>query len=240
MLSRKNTIKLVVVLVIVAIGAIYWYYAERRTSPIEEAEKAANVNVNSNTPPAENAATGAENAGELNKYFSLNNNAPATPSAKTMKTWPAPTVLPVAQRTNKEAVIQTNKGTIIFELLTDAPLAASNFIELAKGGFYDGLIFHRVVPNFVIQGGDPLGTGFGGPGYKFKDEPVSRAYDPGIVAMANSGPDTNGSQFFIMLPGNQGLPPQYTIFGKVISGMDVVSKIAVGDVMNKVTIANIK
>jgi cyclophilin family peptidyl-prolyl cis-trans isomerase len=157
-----------------------------------------------------------------------------------MKTWPSPTILPVAERTNKEAVIETNKGTIVFEILPDAPLAASNFIELAKGGFYDGLTFHRVVPNFVIQGGDPSGDGTGGPGYQFRDEPVKRAYDPGIVAMANSGPNTNGSQFFIMLPGSQGLPPQYTIFGKVISGMDVVSKIAVGDVMNKVTIANIK
>lgn len=175
--------------------------------------------------------------------FNLNANAPAaSPVNKntTMKTWPAPTVLPEAERTNKEAVLETNKGKIVFELLPDAPLTASNFIELAKGGFYDGLTFHRVVPNFVIQGGDPSGNGTGGPGYSFKDEPVKRPYDPGIVAMANSGADTNGSQFFIMLPGNQGLPPQYTIFGKVLSGMDVVSKIAVGDVMTKVTIQDKK
>jgi peptidyl-prolyl cis-trans isomerase B (cyclophilin B) len=157
-----------------------------------------------------------------------------------MKTWPAPTILPESERTNKEAVIETNKGTIVFELLPDAPLTASNFIELAKGGFYDGLTFHRVVPNFVIQGGDPKGDGTGGPGYQFKDEPVKRAYDPGIVAMANSGPNTNGSQFFIMLPGSSGLPPQYTIFGKVVKGMDVVSQIGVGDVMIKVTIEDKK
>jgi cyclophilin family peptidyl-prolyl cis-trans isomerase len=165
---------------------------------------------------------------------------PITNTNQTMKTWPAPTVLPEAERTNKEAVIETNKGTIVFELLPDAPLTVSNFIELAKGGFYDGLTFHRVVPNFVIQGGDPNGTGTGGPGYQFKDEPVTRNYDPGIVAMANSGPNTNGSQFFIMLPGSSGLPPQYTIFGKVTKGMDVVSQIAVGDVMTKVTIENKK
>ena len=180
-------------------------------------------------------------------YVNNNTNASApaqsqeTPApTTTMKTWPAPTILPESERTNKEAVIETNKGTIVFELLPDAPLTASNFIELAKGGFYDGLTFHRVVPNFVIQGGDPKGDGTGGPGYQFKDEPVKRAYDPGIVAMANSGPNTNGSQFFIMLPGSSGLPPQYTIFGKVVKGMDVVSQIAVGDVMIKVTIEDKK
>lgn len=165
---------------------------------------------------------------------------PITAPKKTMKTWPAPTVLPETERTNKEAIIVTNKGTIVFELLPDAPLTASNFITLAKGGYYDGITFHRVVPNFVIQGGDPTGTGAGGPGYSFKDEPVKRTYDPGIVAMANSGPNTNGSQFFIMLPNSQGLPPLYTIFGKVTKGMDVVSKIAVGDTMTKVTIEDKK
>jgi cyclophilin family peptidyl-prolyl cis-trans isomerase len=179
----------------------------------------------------------------------INNNASApaqsqeTPTpTTTMKTWPAPTVLPESERTNKEAVIETNKGTIVFELLPDAPLAASNFIELAKGGYYDGLTFHRVVPHFVIQGGDPTGTGGGGPGYQFKDEPVKRAYDPGIVAMANSGTDTNGSQFFIMEPDSSpdALQPLYTIFGKVTKGLDVVGKIAVGDVMTKVTIEDKK
>jgi len=171
-----------------------------------------------------------------------NTNKPSTNNTKpkTMPTWNPPTVLPAEERTNKEAVIETNKGTIVFEVLGDAPLTASNFITLAKGGYYDGIIFHRVVPNFVIQGGDPTGTGAGGPGYKFKDEAVKRTYDPGIVAMANSGPDTNGSQFFIMLPNSQGLPPQYTIFGKVVSGMEVVSSIVVGDVMNKVTIRDAK
>jgi cyclophilin family peptidyl-prolyl cis-trans isomerase len=159
-----------------------------------------------------------------------------TKKQNTMKTWPNPTVLPEEERLNTQAVIATDKGNIVFDILPDAPLAASNFISLARGGYYDGIIFHRVVPNFVIQGGDPTGTGTGGPGYKFADEPVSRAYDPGIVAMANAGPDTNGSQFFIMLPNSQGLPPQYTIFGKVTEGMDVVSRISVGDVMNKVTI----
>ena len=138
---------------------------------------------------------------------------------------------------NKKAVIETNKGTIEFELFTEAPLAASNFIKLSQDGFYDGLTFHRVVPGFVIQGGDPVGNGTGGPGYKFEDEPVTREYTKGIVAMANSGPDTNGSQFFIMLADND-LPPAYTIFGNVLVGQDVVDKIQVGDVMKKVTIVD--
>jgi len=174
----------------------------------------------------------------------LNDNAVSqqqTP-AKPMKTWNPPVILPEAERANKQAVIETDKGTIVFDILPDAPLAASNFITLAKGGYFDGLTFHRVVPGFVIQGGDPTGTGAGGPGYEFKDEPVKRAYDPGIVAMANSGPDTNGSQFFIMEPDSRAdsLQPLYTIFGKVTKGLDVVGKIQQGDVMKKVTIEDKK
>jgi cyclophilin family peptidyl-prolyl cis-trans isomerase len=192
----------------------------------------------------------------INGNVGLNSNSnvpaftpkPASPSAQAkndanMKTWNPPTVLPAAERENKKAVVETNKGTIVFDIFGDeAPLTASNFIALAKGGYYDGLTFHRVVPGFVIQGGDPTGTGGGGPGYKFKDEPVKRKYDPGIVAMANAGPDTNGSQFFIMEPDSDSgmLQPLYTIFGKVTDGLDVVGKIQVGDVMNKVTIEDTK
>ena len=160
-------------------------------------------------------------------------------SKKVMKQYPKfPGVLPLAEITNKKAVIQTAKGKIEFEIYPDASKAASNFVFLAKDGFYDGLTFHRVVPGFVIQGGDPSGNGTGGPGYKFEDEPVTKKYDKGIVAMANAGPDTNGSQFFIMLENNPTLPPNYTIFGRVLTGQEVVDKIQVGDIMNKVTIEN--
>lgn len=141
---------------------------------------------------------------------------------------------------NKKAVIETDKGTISFEIYPEATKAASNFIFLVKDGFYDGLTFHRVVPGFVIQGGDPYGNGTGGPGYQFADEPVTRPYSKGIVAMANSGSNTNGSQFFIMLEDNPGLPPKYTIFGKVVEGQNVVDKIQVGDVMKKVSISSLK
>jgi cyclophilin family peptidyl-prolyl cis-trans isomerase len=153
---------------------------------------------------------------------------------------PVPTspvgVLPADRIENKIVRISTAKGEIVFDLLPDqAPATVSNFVALAESGFYDGLTFHRVEPGFVIQGGDPEGTGRGGPGYKFADEPVSLPYDKGIVAMANAGPNTNGSQFFIMLE-NTPLPPLYTIFGRVTSGQDVVDGIRRGDVMTTVTV----
>ncbi len=145
-----------------------------------------------------------------------------------------PGVLTADSLKNKKVVMQTNRGTIEIEIFTDTPIASSNFLLLADGGFYDGLKFHRV-EDWVIQGGDPLGNGTGGPGYLFQDEAVSRSYTKGIVAMANAGPNTNGSQFFI-LKNDYSLPPNYTIFGQVMTGMDVVEKIAVGDVMQKVTV----
>jgi cyclophilin family peptidyl-prolyl cis-trans isomerase len=163
---------------------------------------------------------------------------PQADMKKTKKTYGSfPGVLPPTELVGKKAVLKTAKGTIEFEIFSEAPNAASNFIFLSREGFYDGLTFHRVVPDFVIQGGDPVGNGTGGPGYRFEDEPVTRKYDKGIVAMANAGPDTNGSQFFIMLKDTPNLPPAYTIFGKVIVGQEVVDKIAVGDVIEKVTIA---
>lgn len=149
--------------------------------------------------------------------------------------------------------IETNKGTIVFETYdADAPNTSQNFINLAQKDFYNGTIFHRVIEGFMIQGGDPTGTGTGGPGYRFDDEldpsteSYKRGYMRGTVAMANAGPNTNGSQFFIMHQDTP-LPHSYTIFGRVVLGMDVVDAIATtpvgsGDrpvdevVMNKVTV----
>jgi cyclophilin family peptidyl-prolyl cis-trans isomerase len=136
---------------------------------------------------------------------------------------------------NRTAVIQTNKGTIRFELLEDeAPKTTENFIKLAEKGYYDGVIFHRVIKGFMIQGGDPTGTGRGGEsawGGRFNDE-INRsselyrgAYTAGTVAMANAGPNTNGSQFFIM-HADYPLPPSYSKFGRVTEGQDVVDAIA--------------
>ena len=124
--------------------------------------------------------------------------------------------------------LETNKGAVEVELFPeDAPQTVNNFVCLAEDGYFDNTPFHRIVKGFVIQGGDPTGTGSGGPGYKFADEPIARDYERGTLAMANAGPDTNGSQFFIVLEDLRGkLPKNYTIFGRVTEGMDVVDAIA--------------
>ena len=135
--------------------------------------------------------------------------------------------LTVDLATSYTATVKTNHGDITIELLPErSPQTVNNFVFLARDGFYDGVIFHRVIKGFMIQGGDPTGTGMGGPGYKFRDElEGDGAYTRGTVAMANSGPNTNGSQFFIMHK-DVGLPHSYTIFGKVTDGIDVVDSIA--------------
>jgi cyclophilin family peptidyl-prolyl cis-trans isomerase len=133
--------------------------------------------------------------------------------------------------------IKTDKGDIVMDLDPSiAPNTVNNFVGLARQGYYDGLTFHRVEPGFVIQGGCPEGTGRGGPGYQFADEPVQGQYRAGSVAMANAGPNTNGSQFFICLDDQPRLPKQYNLFGNVVEGLDVVRSIGVGDVMRSVTV----
>ncbi|PLX28812.1 peptidylprolyl isomerase [Candidatus Parcubacteria bacterium] len=125
-----------------------------------------------------------------------------------------------------KAILHTTKGDIVIEFNKDqTPKTVENFVTLAKKDFYNGTIFHRVLKGFMIQGGDPQGTGMGGPGYKFDDESFEGEYDRGVVAMANSGPDTNGSQFFIM-HADYPLPKNYVIFGKFIEGMEAVDAIA--------------
>ena len=125
--------------------------------------------------------------------------------------------------TTYSATLATNHGEITIELdATRSPLTVNNFVSLARDGFYDGVIFHRVIEGFMIQGGDPTGTGRGGPGYRFRDELEGQGrYSRGTVAMANAGPNTNGSQFFIM-HRDYGLPHSYTIFGQVTDGLDAV------------------
>lgn len=149
-----------------------------------------------------------------------------------------PGILTPDKINNKKAVITTNKGVIEIQLYADkAPKTVSNFVYLVENKFYDGLTFHRVEPGFVIQGGDPSGNGTGGPGYQFADEPVQGDYIEGSIAMANSGPNTNGSQFFIDLADLTGkLPKQYNLFGQVTSGIDIVKSIAVGDKIQKIEI----
>ncbi len=137
------------------------------------------------------------------------------------------------------ATISTDKGDIHVDIFIEgAPKAAQNFIDLAKKGFYDGVVFHRVIPNFMVQGGDPTGTGRGGPGYQFADEFAGNPlrHERGVISMANAGPGTNGSQFFITHAPQSHLDGKHTVFGRVTSGMDVVDAIRQGDVMESVTI----
>lgn len=162
------------------------------------------------------------------KEMGANQNIIATSSASEIaKTQEGTDV----KKNNHMITIQTNLGAITIETFdADAPKTVENFVTLANKGFYDGVIFHRVIKGFMIQGGDPTGTGMGGPGYKFADElnqntpSYKNGYKKGVVAMANAGANTNGSQFFIML-ADYPLPNSYTIFGKVVSGQDVVDAI---------------
>lgn len=177
--------------------------------------------------PSTNNPTGAfENADNINPFNNLNNpimdnNISANASANNQP-----------QVTNPRATLDTSMGKIVIEFYSaDAPKTVANFIKLTEQGFYNGLTFHRVIPEFMIQGGDPTGNGTGGPSYKFADElnpatdSYKAGYKKGVVAMANSGPNTNGSQFFIMT-ADYPLPNSYTIFGHVVSGQEVVDAIA--------------
>lgn len=135
------------------------------------------------------------------------------------------------------ATIETVKGDLVCELFAaDAPVTVNNFVFLSREGFYDGVIFHRVVPDFVVQGGDPTGTGSGGPGYKFADEFSSHLHETGTLSMANSGANTNGSQFFITFSPQHHLDGKHSVFGQVTEGMDVLLKIKQGDAIKTIRI----
>jgi len=154
------------------------------------------------------------------------------PAALDREPLTAPTVSP-------HVFIDTDKGTIQIEMaVLDAPLTTDNFMELARKGFFDGVTFHRVVANFVIQGGDPRGDGEGGPGYTIRDEINQRPYLRGVVGMALDWEDTGGSQFFITHSPRPELDGRYTVFGHVVAGMDVVDRIEAGDVIRRVRVWN--
>lgn len=154
----------------------------------------------------------------------------STPGPKVMS-WSKPPAMQIDKNKTYTAAMETSLGTLKIELLAkETPNTVNNFVFLAKQGYYEGIIFHRIIKTFMIQTGDPTGTGRGGPGYKFADElPTKHSYEPGIVAMANAGANTNGSQFFICTGAdskNLNNMPNYTQFGRVIEGMDIVQKIA--------------
>lgn len=148
--------------------------------------------------------------------------------SQNMKQWSSPPAMALKPGAKYQATLHTNKGDIVIDLFaSEDPITVNNFVFLAQQGFYNNVPFHRIINGFMIQTGDPTGTGRGGPGYKFNDEPITRDYSPGTVAMANAGANTNGSQFFIVQGDMKGkLPKNYTIFGQVTKGMDVVNAIA--------------
>src|SRR5512139_1196390 len=155
------------------------------------------------------------------------------------KQWSTPPAMEIDPKKKYAATISTDKGDITIQLFADkTPNTVNNFVFLAREGFYDGTFFHRVIADFMVQGGDPTGTGRGGPGYRFKDEfaPSLRHDKPGVLSMANAGPNTNGSQFFITHVATPWLDGKHSVFGRVIEGQDVVDAIKQGDVMNKVTV----
>lgn len=140
---------------------------------------------------------------------------------------------------NLQVTLDTTKGKIVLQLTPDkTPLTVANFVNLVQRGFYNGLKFHRVIPDFMVQGGDPEGSGRGGPGYRFEDEfdPTLRHDGPGVLSMANAGPGTNGSQFFITHVATPWLDNKHTVFGKVVSGQDVVNAIQQGDTITTATV----
>lgn len=208
-----SRIVLIIIAVIVVLAGIQWYLNSRPDAYFNQyGNDATSTAATSSTAAAFNATP---------------NPAPSTDTSG-------------AKNLMHTVTIETNKGTIVFETYdADAPKTVQNFITLANKGFYNNLIFHRVIQGFMIQGGDPTGTGKGGPGYSFADELNANAdsykagYVRGTVAMANAGPNTNGSQFFIMQKDTP-LPHDYTIFGKVISGLDVVDAIAATKVVDTV------
>jgi peptidyl-prolyl cis-trans isomerase B (cyclophilin B) len=155
------------------------------------------------------------------------------------KSYSAPPATTIDTNKSYAAIFETDRGTITCDLFVkDAPVTVNNFVVLAKDGFYDGTVFHRVIDRFMIQGGDPTGTGRGGPGYKFADEVKNnpRKHGVGSLSMANAGPDTNGSQFFITHVVTDWLDGKHTVFGQVTQGQDIVNAVKQGDTLKTVRI----
>ena len=215
---RKNTLVIIAILIItVLIGGILVI----SNQPIQMKNQTSNLQKNTILSPT--LVTKNDDVKKIKK-----DNLPKL-------YWDQPPKMSLRSNVNYSAVLETSEGDI--ELALDSqntPRTVNNFVFLAKQGFYNGTIFHRVIKGFMIQGGDPDGTGRGGPGYMFADEPFIGEYKRGVLAMANAGPDTNGSQFFIMQE-DKPLPANYVIFGHVASGMEVVDKIASAQVKSGVS-----
>ena len=201
---------------------------EPETEPTAAASPttAANGGAAAATQPAPAATVAGPTAAMNGSAAGIATPEAAREGSSSIKQWSSPPPLTIDPSASYTAVLNTTAGTITVELLpAEAPNTVNNFVFLARQGFYDNVIFHRTIPDFMIQGGDPTGTGRGGPGYIFANETVQRPYSRGVMAMANAGPDTNGSQFFIM-HADYGLPANYTIFGQTVAGLETVDVIA--------------
>ena len=164
--------------------------------------------------------------------------APSEPApTKKPMSYSAPPPMTIDTSKQYTATIETEKGNLVLELFAkDVPVTVNNFVFLAREGFYDGTTFHRVIPDFMAQGGDPAGTGTGGPGYKFADEFTEHTHVTGALSMANAGPNTNGSQFFITYAPQHHLDGKHSVFGELVDGMDVLEAIEKGDTIVRITI----
>lgn len=179
----------------------------------------------------------SKNTSQTNQQINQESTSSASISGKQ---YSSPPILTINTNKKYSAILATNKGKITIDLFAnDTPNTVNNFVFLSKENFYKGTKFHRIIKDFMIQGGDPKGDGTGGPGYTFVDEKITKDYKRGILAMANSGPNTNGSQFFIMHK-DYDLPKNYVIFGQVVEGMDVVDKIAETKTVDNATEGNSK
>lgn len=193
---KKTYIAAVVLFVGIVGGALIWRWAAKNSEPVRQQEASIPTSTPLPQPKSDQPLTG-------------------TPSPSMTKQYSSPPPLTINPDKIYTATVVTDKGTMVITLFAkDAPVTVNNFVFLAREGFYTNTIFHRVMKGFMIQGGDPKGNGTGGPGYKFADEPITRDYTRGTIAMANSGPNTNGSQFFIM-HATYPLPKQYVIYGAI-------------------------
>ncbi len=211
---NKQTVTLVI-LSILLVGVIALIFEKNTKPTLTDLNTGEEITFPTNSPttkPVSNPSNNQNKKDAMEKQYS---SAPAMQLDSTKK---------------YQATMDTSVGQIVIELYADqTPITVNNFVFLAKDNFYNDTIFHRTIKGFMIQGGDPEGTGMGGPGYRFADEDFTGEYTRGTIAMANAGPNTNGSQFFIMHQ-DYPLPPNYVIFGKVVSGLDIVDKIATAPV----------
>ena len=226
-MSTKKTL-LVLGLAIILTGGIYWYSKNKPAAeqnpnmPDGNSAPLETTNQYSTNPTSTDASVTPANSTSTS---STADNTPKTKLNMDLSTYKTPIMI-IDKNLSYTAKMKTTAGEIDIALNAGmTPITVNNFVFLAKKNFYDNVIFHRAIKGFMIQGGDPKGDGTGGPGYDFADEPFTGEYLRGTLAMANAGPNTNGSQFFIM-HADYALPPNYVIFGKVTKGLDVVDKIA--------------